>query len=122
MMNKFYKDYVLANPCALNDEDIDKLVSHCKQQIMLGYEFNDKKHKEEHETTLKIINEYERLKQENKELHNKIDKAIKITHKILMNNADNRMICSKEEEEYFDWLDKEMLEQEKILKDGDVDE
>ena len=56
------------------------------------------------------------------ELHNKIDKAIEITHRILMNNADNRMICSKEEEEYFDWLDKEMLEQEKILKDSDVDE
>ena len=55
------------------------------------------------------------------ELHNKIDKAIEITHKILMNNADNRMICNKEEEEYFDWIDKEMLEQEKILK-GDVDD
>ena len=76
-----------------------------------------------------IINCYEKdiklikqLQQQNKELHNKIDKAIEITHKILMNNADNRMICSKEEEEYFDWLDKEMLEQEKILKDSDVDD
>jgi hypothetical protein len=66
----------------------------------------------------RLLNEKE---QENKELHNKINKAIEITHKILMNNADNRMICTKEEEEYFDWLDKEMLEQEKILK-GDVDD
>ena len=55
------------------------------------------------------------------QLQKRIDKAIEITHKILMNNADNRMICTKEEEEYFDWLDKEMLEQEKILK-GDVDD
>ena len=71
---------------------------------------------------VEVTNYIKELEQENKELHNKIDKAIEITHKILMNNADNRMICSKEEEEYFDWLDKEMLEQEKILKDSDVHE
>lgn len=51
-----------------------------------------------------------------KQLKDRIDKALKITNKIIINNADNRMICNKEEEEYFDWLDKEMLEQEKILK------
>ena len=69
-----------------------------------------------------LIDYIDDLETENKELHNKIDKAIEITHKILMNNADNRMICTEEEEEYFDWLDKEMLEQEKILKGSDVDE
>lgn len=50
-----------------------------------------------------------------------IDKALEITYKILMNNADNRMICDDEEKEYFDWLDREMLKQEKILR-GENDE
>lgn len=56
------------------------------------------------------------------QLQQRIDKAIEITNKILMNNADNRMICNEEEKEYFDWLDSEMLKQEKILKGSDSNE
>ena len=58
---------------------------------------------------------YNELLKENKDLQQRIDKAIEITNKILMNNADNRMVCNDDEKEYFDWLDSEMLKQEKIL-------
>ena len=62
------------------------------------------------------------LEQQNKKYKEVIDKVIEITNKILMNNADNRMICNEEEKEYFDWLDSEMLKQEKILKGSDSNE
>ena len=67
----------------------------------------------------KLINEIKNLEQQNKKYKEVIDKAIEITNKILMNNADNRMICNEEEKEYFYWLDSEMLKQEKILKGED---
>lgn len=47
----------------------------------------------------------------------RINKALEITYKILMNNVDNRLICENEfEEDYYNWLDREMLKQEQILK------
>lgn len=68
------------------------------------------------EDYVRILNQYQELQQENHQLKDRIKKALEITCKILMNNADNRMICDEQEEEYFDWLDRELLKQEKILK------
>lgn len=70
----------------------------------------------------KLKEELNLAKENNLQLQQRIDKAIEITNKILMNNADNRMICNEEEKEYFDWLDSEMLKQEKILKGSDSNE
>lgn len=53
------------------------------------------------------------------ELSNRIDKAIEITHKLLMNSADNRMIAKEEEMDYFDWLDRTLEEQLEILRGGE---
>ena len=55
----------------------------------------------------------------NRELQQRIDKAIEITHKLLMNSADNRMIAKEEEMDYFDWLDKTLEEQLEILRGGE---
>lgn len=56
------------------------------------------------------------LQQENNKRQERMAKALDITYKIMMNNADNRMIANDEEKEYFDWLDSKLLKQEELLK------
>ncbi|MBR6689736.1 MAG: hypothetical protein IKL65_00195 [Bacilli bacterium] len=48
-------------------------------------------------------------------LQQRIDKAIEITNKLLMNSAENRLIAKEEEMDYFDWLDRTLEEQLEIL-------
>lgn len=55
-------------------------------------------------------------REENNKMQERMAKALDITYKIMMNNADNRMIAKDEEKEYFDWLDSELLKQEELLK------
>lgn len=111
-MNKNYK-----NPNKVLDDVIEKSI--LKEEITTLKKLLVESNKELWELK-EIEKEHQRingeLRVENKGLKDRIDKAVEITHKILMNNADNRMICVDEEKEYFDWLDKEMLNQEKILK------
>ena len=56
------------------------------------------------------------LREENIDFETRIDKAMEITKKLLMNSADNRLIAKEEEIEYFDWLDKTLDKQLEILK------
>ena len=65
------------------------------------------------EGMLELIREQ---REENNKMQERMAKALDITYKIMMNNADNRMIANDEEKEYFDWLDSELLKQEELLK------
>ena len=65
------------------------------------------------EGMLELIKEQ---REENNKMQERMAKALDITYKIMMNNADNRMIANAEEKEYFDWLDSELLKQEELLK------
>lgn len=65
------------------------------------------------EGMLELIKEQ---REENNKMQERMAKALDITYKIMMNNADNRMIANNEEKEYFDWLDSELLKQEELLK------
>ena len=56
------------------------------------------------------------LREENIDFEIRIEKAMEITKKLLMNSADNRLIAKEEEMEYFDWLDKILEKQLEILK------
>ena len=52
-------------------------------------------------------------------LQEKIDNAIEITNKLLLNSADNQLIANEEEIEYFNALDKNLKNQLIILKGSD---
>lgn len=66
-----------------------------------------------------IAQAVDNLLDEKIKLQQRIEKAIEITHKLLMNSADNRIIAKEEEMDYFDWLDRTLEEQLKILKGED---
>lgn len=55
---------------------------HCEKQIELCIKLNDAKHLQEHELALGLLNENERLIQQNNEYKEEIDKISKIIYEI----------------------------------------
>lgn len=76
----------------LISKDLAKLINHCEKQIKLSYAFNDKKHLEEHETILKIIDEYKKVKHENQELRRNISSILN-NNGFEFKNGNGELVC-----------------------------
>lgn len=82
---------------------------HCEKQIERCIKLNDSRHLKEHELTLCLLNENERLIQENKELKKQLEEINNFINKAGFVNIQQLMLdyCAKVEEqkEFIEWLE-----------------